>query len=198
MKERPILFSGPMVIAILAGQKTVTRRVVKFGKQTPLTSFVSRDGVLRYTWCDKPGVGLAMDEKDLLKRCTYGVPGGRLWVRENYSRCACDACLAAWPKRPANDHGVTYIADYQGPSGIVVRPSIFMPRWASRITLNVVSVRVERLQEITEGDAIREGIVFSTEYDPTTAYRNLWNSINGPGSWESNPWVWRIEFEVVK
>lgn len=163
MKERPILFSGPMVRAILDGRKTQTRRVVK-----------PRQGMLD-DWTGLP--------------CPYGKPGDRLWVRET--------CYFEQP------HGeVIYRADPGSEkaldpefTGLRWRPSIHMPRWASRITLEIVNVRVERLQDIRVDDARAEGV---TAKWPVHGFRNLWQSINGFGSWDANPWVWVVEFRNME
>lgn len=179
MKERPILFSAPMVRAILDGSKTQTRRVVKL--QTPKAASISDFCV------DGIRVG----------RCPYGQPGDRLWVREAWADC---------------DKLVRYYATDDVHPLRKKRPSIHMPRWASRITLEVTGVRVERLQDISEGDCIDEGIgqvvqerlpkfEVRGEYDaidiePVEEYRDLWESINGPDSWGANPWVWVVKFKV--
>lgn len=191
MKERPILFSAPMVRAILAGNKTQTRRVVK-GQALE--------------WLDAVGFTpeyTALPENGL---CPYGEPGDRLWVRET--------CRAE--ELPAGLDGVRYSADnhfepikntpgdsfrwmhlnaYRAEAGAVV-PSIHMPRWASRILLEIVSVRVERLQDIGEEDALAEGM-FGCTFGPVDGYRHLWETLNGPGSWSANPWVWVVEFRRV-
>lgn len=242
MKERPILFNGDMVRAILAGRKTQTRRIVKpeivehiqfmGGSNEACTEF---DFVgLRYgQW--KDGNGKLRDAEWLIY-CTeypeegvvpvgqlYGAPGDRLWVRET--------CRTEELEYAGCEDGVRYLADdhwrvientqeaadawvelnsYRGQKGAVV-PSIHMPRWASRILLEIVSVRVERLNDISEDDAIAEGVVLdsdgwrdyempSTQCCPTArdSYGTLWQSINGPDSLEANPWVWVIEYKVVK
>lgn len=217
MKERPILFSGPMVRAILEGRKTQTRRVVK--PQPPSKFPFAQDGTLggitAFWWTDKdidlddiawwPGY----DDQDAVK-CPYGSPGDRLWVRETW----CHIGSHTGPHTGVRTiEDVRYKADGDG---YVWRPSIFMPRWASRITLEIVSVRVERLQDISEEDAETEGYereTFYRELDKLSIARklnrltgvermpaqswfiDLWESINGAGSWEANPWVWVIEFK---
>lgn len=201
MSEKPILFNTEMVQAILAGRKTQTRRVVK---DCP-------DG---FEWVlKKPGDSLCYAGKlnggssqyweSSPYFCPYGRPGDTLWVRETWA-----------DNIPGCPNGITYRADHQDPNGdgpanpIKWRPSIFMPRWASRINLTITGVRVERLQDITEDDAKAEGIeqlgggvgVLNHKYGMmTTLYAELWNSINGKKHlWASNPWVWVIEFEVMK
>lgn len=192
MKERPILFSAPMVRAILDGRKTQTRRVVK-----------------HHSTC-VPG-----HQAWEMTRCQYGQLGDRLWVRENgwerpertpkMMREGADT----WPKFAYDAEGWSEQdhADFKA-WGFKRRPSIHMPKWASRITLEVVGVRVERLQDISEEDAKAEGVIEGTgdfigcfscgsALSGTTArecYSRLWEIINGPGSWDANPWVWVIEF----
>lgn len=184
VKERPILFSGPMVRAILEGRKTQTRRVKK---PQPIDL-----GVIHI-------VGQI--------KCPYGQPGDRLWVRETFCPDWCDEVIyrADDPTgRAARDAGYSHEPKW--------KPSIFMPRWASRIDLEVVGIRAERLQEISEDDALAEGCepgggacsgpMDPVEYDGYTAsdeFAALWDSINAKRghSWESNPWVWVVEFKRV-
>jgi hypothetical protein len=199
MKERPILFSAPMVRAILAGTKTQTRRVVK--PQPPGTvlspTMVARDAAA------PSGYSFISDEyDDMLLTCPYGAPGDRLWVRETWGRDQADnggdrhwnrIVYRADPGEQALDNGTP----------VPWKPSIHMPRWASRITLEVTGVRVERLQDISVADAMAEGVVEVNEnlrgLEPCMewryAYEDLWESINGAGSWDANPWVWVVEFK---
>ena len=187
--ERPILFSGPMVRAILDGRKTMTRRVVK--KQPP-------DGWDRACWFRAPVMGWTYrpepaDEWHTVK-CPYGQTSDRLWVRETW----CDGYTGT-----ADPY--LYRATYKGGANYTWKPSIHMPRKASRITLEVVGVRVERLQEISEDDAFAEGVsdkVNPNEEDYTLSaeevFEKLWDSINGKKHpWDSNPWVWVVEFKRV-
>lgn len=212
MKERPILFSGPMVRAILSGAQTQMRRALK-----PQPYFDNR-GLLWWEWSRSAGsasidpVGQPSDE--WLKHCPYGAPGDVLWVRETWAPC----------EAPIRSGFIQYAAD--GAIGRRVsllgvwvgkpskwRPSIHMPRWASRLSLRIKSVRVERLQEISDVDAISEGIAHNvlrdggyslpdtSHYhasDPRASFCSLWESINGAGSWAANPLVWVVEFEVMK
>ena len=185
MKERPILFSAPMVRAILEGRKTQTRRVVKSNWDAK----------------DDDNWPMVMDEDGLWFRqaCPYGQIGDRLWVREAFFI----------------DEGkgsVRYRASgHVSPFGW--KPSIHMPRWASRILLEITSVRVERLQDISEVDALAEGITESQidtelkaaeemdQVEPNPArccFRYLWEDINGIESWADNPWVWVVEFKKVE
>ena len=189
MKERPILFSGEMVRAILDGRKTQTRRIVK-----PALVVLEREFLEGFYW-DWKFESVTFDTKEELlnsftKYCPYGKKKDRLWVRETW--------------RQPEDHedyergDILYAASERDASS-KWKPSIHMPRWASRIFLEIVSVRVERLQDITETDAISEGC--ANAYHPdfhTGQFRELWESINGPGSWEKNPWVWVINFRRLK
>ena len=173
MKERPILFSGPMVRAILDGKKTMTRRVVKPQPVSPPP----------------------------LLECyrRYGEPGDRLWVRETFRP------YDGEDDSECGRRSIEYRADHPDSpryKDMPWRPSIFMGRKESRITLEIVSVRLEKLQEITEADCIREGI--EENFDGDTFYprgyyfKELWDSINGKKyPWESNPWVWVIEFKKL-
>lgn len=229
MKERPILFSGAMVRALLDGRKTQTRRVVK--PQPPGgTAYVIVDedpfgkGALCINSLGVDGRGGPIPgEIDAWRTCPYGTIGDRLWVRETF-----------FDNNPGERdmEQVFYRADgepdFDGESitrdGPGWTPSIHMPRWASRLTLEITGVRVERVQDISEADARAEGIYECVSgfwwYDPRTqndlhrdrptpegftggavgAYRDLWDSINGarPGcSWADNPFVWVLEFRRV-
>ena len=221
MKERPILFSGPMVRALLEGSKTQTRRVVKPQFATdaiPCEMGATNErghqisGHSGMWWCDAEG------NHEKAVRCPYGKPGDRLWVRETWS----DEC---------DHHWVMYRADHRAERRScgevfdacsadelrtlhVWSPSIHMPRWASRITLEITGVRVERLQDICEADAIAEGCAknhnnyywggphkaggLKQMATARQAYQDLWESINGPGSWDANPWVWVVAFKRVE
>ena len=201
MKERGILFSAPMVRAILAGTKTQTRRIVKHRGEMD-----QRDGggwwPYRMSW--SPG---DPDGSEWMP-CPYGQPGDRLWVRETWAhvpitayRCSEGVQQTANPKDP--DMAAVYAAGWDRSSPGRWRPSIHMPRWASRITLEITSVRVERLQEISQGDARAEGCDGSSNSmgSAFTEYVALWAKINGtegPVSWDANPWVWVVEFKRVK
>jgi hypothetical protein len=189
MSERGILFSAPMVRAILAGTKTQTRRAVKNINPTLLAANPEPHHVANAL------------------RCPYGVPGERLWVREAWRGSA----TLDWAKPSAMPVGspVFYEADDRGawcddlthPPSTIKRPSMFMPRWASRITLEVTGVRVERLKDISRGDAMAEGCPFpnmASGPDPRDWYAALWESINGPGSWAANPWVWCVSFRAIQ
>lgn len=199
MKERPILFSGAMIRAILADQKTQTRRAAKPVKHPDLGHI-----------CTPGSLVLEREPQHVIDRaCPYGQTGDRLWVRETWAYG-----IHALAADKDEDGPFVYAADgtTQGRLCERWRPSIHMPRWASRILLEIVSVRVERLQSISEADAEAEGCAAepcdhkrqSCEdvgcCGPTAvgAYRYLWDSINGAGSWASNPWVWVVEFKRVE
>ncbi|WP_205710763.1 hypothetical protein [Hydrogenophaga crocea] len=211
MIERPILFSAPMVRALLAGTKTQTRRVLKAdvppGAQRVIRPFA--DERLQWAATDPHD----MEQGQLLlgdaPRCPYGQPGDRLWVRENlaYDSERGHYYAATELGTLGNPSGRTYV-DYDNETpatGLPARsiPSIHMPRWASRITLEVTGVRVERLQDISATDCWAEGIEeirsAGDEHGDLRGsvvedYQALWEDINGPGSWDANPWVWVVEF----
>ena len=206
MKERPILFSGPMVRAILEGRKTMTRRVVKPEGAHHLFAFLDLPGnqTGEWAWCSSSHVV----SKHI--HCPYGQTGDRLWVRES---------MLFDP-----DQGWRYSADGadvidENYGKINQRcPSIHMPRSCCRILLEIVSVRVERLHEISEADAQAEGVervVVGSGWrrycDPDSeevgvppcgnarrSFRSLWKFINGDESWNANPWVWVVEFKRVQ
>jgi len=199
IKERPIIFSAPMVRAILEGRKTVTRRELK--KQAALDCLAAG---FEPAFLALPG------NSDL---CPYGRQGDRLWVREAW---AADAQLdAIAPRELSQGEPIRYLADgamqQTGCSMITpskTRPSIHMPRWTSRILLEITDVRVERLQDISRADIRAEGLqcpaeLTSDDVSPNyrdwypAAWRELWKSINGPDAWNANPWVWVVEFKQV-
>jgi hypothetical protein len=218
MKERPILFSAPMVRAILAGTKTQTRRAVRgldiVGPDKDGIHDIRRQG----KWAGAFALG---ETRAALGCCPYGVKGDRLWVRETFIEVG-----------PGNiGYGITVkepIARYRAeePDLTVVggwRPSIFMPRKHSRITLEVTDIRVERLQDISYEDALAEGAMDAAAFCesgeiakvtsatgetaedtarrlrwPQRDYEAIWTRINGPGSWDANPWVWAITFRRVE
>jgi len=187
-KERPIIFSGPMVRAILEGRKTQTRRVVKPQPDDTRDKYASAALIecLRF-W---------QDEK--LHKCPHGQPGDRLWVRETYNYTD-------------DSTGTIYRASVECVHGPRWKSPMFMPRKASRLTLEIVNVRVDRLQDISEDDLKAEGVTpdmvdsggqdmggrWINVPDYYHPYAQLWESIHGPGSWAANPWVWVIEFRKV-
>jgi hypothetical protein len=211
-QERPIIFTAESVRAILEGRKTQTRRVMKpqpsEGWTPDLNGFVHKMGdggfVLKNGDPIVIGWGPSNAEGDEAYPCPHGQPGDRLWVRETWT-----ATREAVQKKDAAS--VLYRAlpmyDDCGPGdfGFDWKSPILMPRWASRITLEVVSIRVERVQSISKEDAIAEGVKWNRtpcrvgDTNPISAYHTEWNRINGKkASWDSNPWVWVIEFRVVE
>jgi hypothetical protein len=211
VKERPILFSGPMVRAILEGRKTQTRRAMK---PQPIENGIKYDAEAleiichdddfapsEYLWTGEPRVQWPIF-------CPYGQPGNRLWVRETFWK---DQSGGVWGYRA---DGIDWPPSNYFGKGM---PSIFMPRWASRITLEVTGVRVQRVQEISEEDAEAEGIfnesgqhLWNCDYQnfhpdqpckcgqrsPQEEYGKLWDSINAKRGfgWDKNPWVWVVDF----
>ena len=198
MKERPILFSAPMVRAIIEGRKTQTRRVVKpVGNDDAFVLLDYGTGFWPYR-SDDGESSITADGNEAPHYCPYGQPGDRLWVREAFHGYHWDQPRAVYRADGECQRVRTQIESYE-----VGRwtPSIHMPRWASRITLEIVSVRVERLNAISVSDAIAEGYDGSVDdpIDPSVKwYAQLWESINGSGSWAANPWVWVVEFKRVQ
>ena len=215
IKERPIIFKGEMIRAILDGRKTVTRRAVKkfpcdCGEDwEPTNAQFEREHQyavpVDHLWgCDCCAEGTINSR--------FGVPGDRLWVKEahylygdwyadgltkktkkakwHFRRTGAPVCYLDKPPRKIFTRKFPQLGD-----GFYLRSPLFMARHDSRITLEVISVGVERLQDISEEDAKAEGI--ECLGNPTIAFQALWQSINGPDSWELNPWVWRIEFKKV-
>jgi hypothetical protein len=212
MKDHPILFSGAMVRALLDGTKTQTRRALKVRCQ----EIGERDDGSRWPWSENPDTA-----GDHWHACPYGQPGDRLWVRETWLEDPEDdgtwaytqyvGCkgspLSDIPRKFQKPEHCIYREGWNG-SDLRWRPSIHMPRWASRILLEVVSVHVEWLQDISEKDARAEGVTIEDRHmsgycvgqflpPSIRAYRDLWESINGVGSWDANPWVWVVEFKRV-
>lgn len=243
VKERPILFSAPMVRAILDGRKTQTRRVVSPQSDPSLNRYRREIDRFRCVGTDvKSGkllfeagnfagpINAFRDGRDSVKAdisCSFGQPGDRLWVRETHAILDCrpDVVLhdqpypptAEWPagvyysasdrENPTEPFEVQYIVppdqwrptydtDHQ-----ILRPSIHMPRWASRITLEVTRMRVERLQGMSGEDVDAEGIREGA-YPPARRinYANLWDSLNAKRGygWDVNPWVWVVEFKRLE
>mgnify|MGYP000948559492 CR=1 FL=1 len=192
MKERPILFSAPMVRAIREDRKTQTRRIIN---PQPFcdTSIGGDYGPVVNGRVVDPDHWLAFNP------CRYGLKGDRLWVRETFLQ---------------DTNGFIYRADrdFEGNAPILGgwKPSIHMPRSASRILLEITGVRVERLQDISECDAKAEGSYVCDYFgrrllDQSSnqgcykwGYRSIWESLNGSGSWDLNPWVWVVEFKTLE
>jgi len=227
--SRPIIFSAPMVRAILDGKKTQTRRIVKAG---PIAA-----GIGWSMWYDRKLDCQLNDRQFATMRCPHGTIGDRLWVRETwmedppddgtweyvqYAGCPNDSRLSDIPERFRASQHVIHKASWTG-SELRWRSPIHMPRWASRLTLEITEARVQRLQDISEEDAKAEGCAVTCggcgndvndeeqaeahwpcdgqdDADASARYgfRRAWNAINGKRApWESNPWVWAITFRMV-
>lgn len=210
MKTRPILFSAPMVQALLAGTKTQTRRIIK-----PEPYIDGMGNFCAGGWSyGQEIIGNAPKTAFFAeKKCPYGKLGSLLWVREAWQVWKDFDHLAPRDIPPGAD--VRYGADgEEWRWDSKRRPSMFIPRWASRLTLEIFDVRAQRLQDISEADADAEGVeqldgiidemqlcVLAKKMDiPPTESRAwfawLWESINGPGSWDANPWIWCVSFRV--
>ena len=221
MKERGMIFNAEMVRALLSGRKTQTRRIIKPQPEATLS------GSLSGKWLSRPLNGLLLPKiEDIAIHCPFGVVGDRIWVRETFQGPLFDYDLMdSYCKDPTpfeKPEFCVYKADgvpapefYDADDELHCcwRPSIHMPRWASRILLEITDVRVERLNAISEEDARAEGIIdggclncgepepcgcANPEPDATDAFAYLWQSIYGQESWNANPWVWVIEFERVE
>lgn len=211
MNERPILMSGPMVCATMEDRKWQTRRVIKRQPPAQLYQIGATD-----EWApEDPRDHDAPDFNNAI-RCPYGTAGDRLWVRETWQINHVLYDTGPIPKTHPVEFGapvdMLYRADGEfseqfeiDEGGSVWRPSIFMPRWASRLTLEITSVRVERVQDITPRDVVAEGIYHEPgEWGPDAAYDHLikafaylWNKLNAKRGygWEINPWVWVVGFK---
>ncbi|WP_409311437.1 hypothetical protein [Pectobacterium sp. B1J-3] len=217
MKERGIIFNGEMVRSIIDGSKTQTRRAVTFKPREKglnlnftglqlghyCTGVPSSGYVLR----SRGGMGCWNDRTHPAK-CPYGEVGDRLWVREAF-RVMGKATDVARLMYKASERNSFTESTRTVPVDVCTKqssqkwtPSIHMPRWASRITLEITDVRVERLKHIPRDGIISEGYPAERatdggEYDPFLWYRDLWESIYGEGSWQANPWCWVIEFRRI-
>jgi hypothetical protein len=229
IKERPILFSAPMVRAILDGRKSQTRRAIK---PQPRSTFLGPQ-VFQPVVSNQSGLALPGPEQfgifdtwgEWSTKCPYGQPGDQLWVRETTWYRKTDG-ITTYADGSMRTHPSAIVGNFYAQAddfenwpkiaksfGFKSVPSIHMPRWASRITLEVTGVRVERLNDISREDSIAEGIEPSggernswKDYieqaqglvNPINSFCSLWRMINGPGSWTANPWVWVVEFKRVK
>ena len=195
MKERGMIFNGEMVRAILDGRKTQTRRIIK-------DCTVGKDPISKFIQIGKKFIGCYPEDVPELIRecCPYGVPGDRIWVRETWADAGASAPDLKLYRANYPAHVPSHYENVPPASDIRWTPSIHMPRWASRITLEITRVRVERLNDISECDAKAEGapteccVIGDKHF---LGFRSLWKSIYGDESWRSNPWVWVIEFKVV-
>jgi len=251
VKERPILMCGDMVCATLANRKRQTRRILKGAPEEwatstgiPIVGRYSPTIVNRRSGEEEPGrecFGAYDDERSF--RCPYGKPGDQLWVRENFwsdvrdpNECVIYSEDQTKYKYRTGGKGVeTRRAERHVPSATIMdisknkfwkqKPSIFMPRWASRIRLEITDVRVERVQDCSESDAEAEGVEKNAHgdgswtaddgwlpycshypdgcecfpaYTAKFSYAGLWKKINGEKSWDANPWVWVVEFKKLE
>ncbi len=199
-KERPILFSGSMVRAVLDGRKTQTRRIVdRLAGIGSITEF-GQSNTPGYDWHCRDKIALWNDFRNdqAISRCPYGTVGDRLWVRETWF------CATGEPG-PTLCH---YRADCdQSAFNGLWQPSIHMPRWASRIKLEITDVRIERLNEISPEDVAKEGIElnkpeltiqFGVDAEARSCFADVWDAINGQGAWNKNPFVWVIAFRRLE
>lgn len=211
-RERPILFNREMVRAVLDGRKTQTRRIMNPQPEFEQGYEAPHEHEIGIFWKDEESLDSI---EHLISLCPYGKPGDELWVRETWQTW-CEFDHLSPGKLPED-------ADIQYPATCdhwvsKERPSIHMPRWASRIQLKITNVRVERLLDISEQDALAEGIARSTRrvlgghetiykdyvdvghyfHSPKKSFESLWVSINGPDSWDSNPYLWVIQFEKIE
>ncbi|SBK43382.1 morphogenetic protein [Klebsiella variicola] len=204
-----MIFNAEMVRALLSGRKTQTRRIIKPQPEAILS------GRLSGKWLSRPLNGLLLPKiEDIAIHCPFGVVGDRIWVRETFQGPLFDYDLMdSYCKDPTpfeKPEFCVYKADgvpapefYDADDELHCcwRPSIHMPRWASRILLEITNVRVERLKSISDGDAIREGCSTADMKSGdcvADVFARLWASIYGDESWNSNPWVWVIEFKRIE
>ena len=220
MKERPILFSAPMVLAIMAGKKTQTRRIVKPapGKQSEwltddLLNSVPHGELIKGGWqMHHPRAGQVMDGVHIEHdsplgwiKGPYGVKDDQLWVREAFTVINGEPVYRS-DKRDRNGNLIGEAA--YGTTPVKWKPSIHMPRAFSRTQLEITDIRIERLVNITQGDAVAEGMDDTRDMKPEpgriflaggprAAFKELWRKINGEDSWDKNPWVWVVEFRKL-
>lgn len=227
MKERGIIYSAPMVLALRAGRKTQTRRLVK---PQPYIHLAHQEG-REEAWHWRPGRGKLFypGTPGMVKQCPYGVPGDVLWTRETWmpdpprdgtwSHVAFDGCkprdMSLIPERFRAPAHCIYRATWEGSPLVGWVPAIHMFRWASRMAHELTQVRCQQLQDISEADAIAEGIeryagplrwvryldAVTGEAKHSTArdaYFSLWEHLHGPGSVDANPWLWAMSFKEVK
>ncbi|HFN3777128.1 TPA: hypothetical protein ACHFPT_001221 [Enterobacter hormaechei] len=203
MTERGMIFNGEMVRAILDGRKTQTRRVMKpqpdpcpaprGGHWWPSNAFKTMLHVEEEMQNGKGGWGGLVGDA-----CPFGDVGDRIWVRETWAEAGASAPDLKLYRANYPAHVPTHYENVPPAEDVRWTPSIHMPRWASRILLEITDVRVELLNDISEEDARSEGISGSSTRDLKEAYAALWLSIYGSDSWRANPWVWVIEFKRIE
>lgn len=224
MKERPVLMHAKSINGILEGRKTQTRRIVKPRPDVPWKISPIDDEWLVEGW---PKQERAMQNFGRAHRirCPYGKPGDQLWVRETFAISSVDGCLVSIARKERMPEGKT-LADTDGgldqtylenldevrtaerlydPFLERWRPSIFMPRWACRLTLEIINIRVERVQSISEEDCFAEGVRILDEIAPykdcpnyRIHFHELWDETNGKGAWQKNDWCWVLSFKRVE
>jgi len=198
VKERGMIFNGEMVRAILDGRKTQTRRIMK---NQPAGDFPQTPALIRnvvgagFQWYGHYG-------ESGIFNCPFGAVGDRIWVRETWAEAGASAPDLKLYRANYPEHVPTHYENVPPADEIRWTPSIHMPRWASRLTLEITCVRVERLRDLSEDDAKSEGITPPSGgvlpgWEYRINFRDLWMSIYGADNWEANPWVWVIEFKVV-
>lgn len=210
MKERGMIFNGEMVRALLEGRKTQTRRIMK---NQPAGDYPDTPALIRsvdggFQWYGHYG-------ESSIFNCPFGAVGDRIWVRETWAEAGAGAPDLKLYRANYPEHVPTHYENVPPADEIRWTPSIHMPRWASRILLEITAVRVERLHSISERDALREGLFQlpasgryclqpgmqyfgMASHSAKEVYSWLWASIYGEESWAANPWVWVIEFKRVE
>jgi hypothetical protein len=206
MTEHPIIFSGESIKAILEGRKTMTRRVIKPQPYLyeNLAPVIGEHIVLGtdYYWEYKPGIAMSIHDAVKMGKCPYGIPGDHLWVKETLKKGHVTIGMGFGKDvvvYQANNH---YHPEFFWKWKKNTLSARFMPRWASRITLEIINIRVERVQEISRNDALAEGIEINPSLrdlgysEGRTEFKHLWDSINAKRGcgWDKNPWVWCISF----
>lgn len=218
-----MIFNAEMVRAILDGRKTQTRRIIQSAAKNMqarghevISHRAPGDkwyGDYVYSMRDRSGVWQDFTNEQFLAKCPFGQPGDRIWVRETWAEAGGNAPELQLYRANYPDHVPSSYENLKSAEEIRWRPSIHMPRWASRITLEITDVRVERLSEISEADAAAEGVPPAGDLLPDypgayltpkgdfatakVAFQRLWESIYGEDSWQANPWVWVIKFKQV-
>ncbi|MBN3093513.1 hypothetical protein H4F39_07395 [Pectobacterium brasiliense] len=227
MKERGIIFNGEMVRAILDGRKTQTRRAIKPQRTDPAWSVKPTQSPITDRHTHDWWLPTGTKPYSSLPCCPFGMVGDRLWVRETFADvntengpaftyraddglkfCLDDESPVNYERYPGKNFAMWCGDLWRGEDGHIWTPSIHMPRWASRITLEITDVRVERLNSISESDALAEGFTSTVQLTesgddytgsyPSEKFSNTWQSIYGAESWDANPWCWVITFRRIE